>query len=194
MYQRWPQLAQMKSRHMNEQIEKEIEAIKIVLNALDPLDEEIRSNVLEYVLKKLKLDFGQFSNTNQGALPDTGAEPIGEPEASIHIEKFKDQKQPKTDMEMAVLVAYYLQHLAPQGESKLVITTDDLDTYLKIANYPIPTSIKQLLKNTKNAGYLDQAAHGQYKLNAVGYNLVKHNMPRTDSGKNRRRKKRSPKK
>ena len=181
---------------MNEQVEKEIEAIKTVLNALDPLDEETRSNVLEYVLKKLKLDIGQLTNNNQGTAADTNgaSESNSEPETSIHIEKFKDQKQPKTDMEMAVLVAYYLQYVAPQGEKKLVITTEDLDTYFKIASYPIPAAINQLLTNTKNAGYIDQSAHGQYKLNAVGYNLVKHNMPRTDSGKNRKRKKRAPNK
>jgi hypothetical protein len=182
-----------KIKHMNEQVEKEIEAIKTVLNALDPLDEETRSNVLEYVLKKLKLDIGQLTTNNQGDGGDTNGsvDSSNDAETSIHIEKFKDQKQPKTDMEMAVLVAYYLQYVAPKEEKKLVITTEDLDTYFKIASYPIPTAINQLLKNTKNAGYIDQAAHGQYKLNAVGYNLVKHNMPRTDSGKNRKRNKRS---
>lgn len=179
---------------MNEQVEKEIEAIKTVLNALDPLDEETRANVLEYVLKKLKLDIGQLSSSGQGAIPETGGSPQNsnsESETPIHIEKFKELKQPKTDMEMAVLVAYYLQYVAPPEEKKLVLSNDDLDTYFKIANYPIPGGMIHLLKNTKNAGYLDQAAHGQYKLNAVGYNLVKHNMPRTDPGKNRKRKKRA---
>lgn len=184
---------------MNEQVEKEIEAIKTVLNALDPLDEETRGNILEYVLKKLKLDVGQFTANSQVAGADqvglgTSSESTKETETSVHIEKFKDQKQPKSDMEMAVLVAYYLQYVAPTEEKKLVVSNEDLDTYFKIANYPIPGGMIHLLKNTKNAGYLDQAAHGQYKLNAVGYNLVKHNMPRTDSGKNRKRKKRAPNK
>ena len=41
------------------------------------------------------------------------------------------------------------------------------------------------LPNAKSAGYFDAVGNGEYKLNAVGHNLVVHSMPRgatTQSG------------
>jgi hypothetical protein len=40
---------------MVEQIDKEVEAIKVVLTALEPLTPQLRSSVVEYVMKRLVL-------------------------------------------------------------------------------------------------------------------------------------------
>lgn len=172
---------------MNEKIEKEIDAIKSVLNALDPLEEETRTNVIDYVLRTLKVDLSLLGikrgpDAEKLTLKEDSDDTTDKP---IHIKVFKEQKQPKTDLEMAVLVAYYLQYLTQETDKKKIITTDDLDTNFKIADYPIPQGIRNLLPFAKKAGYMDQVEVGQYRLNAVGYNLIKHNLPRTDSGKSR---------
>lgn len=38
------------------------------------------------------------------------------------------------------------------------------------------------LQNAKNAGYLNVLDRGNYKLNAVGYNLVAHKLPGGETG------------
>jgi len=78
---------------------------------------------------------------------------------------------------MACLVAYYLQEHAPDAERKQAITTADIDKYFKQAGFKLPQRSPQLLPDTKSAGYFDSVGRGEYKLNAVGYNLVVHNLP-----------------
>ena len=95
----------------------------------------------------------------------------------VDIRKFKEEKNPKSARQMACVVAYYLQELAPPNERKDTITTEDLEKYFKQAKYPLPEKIAQVLVDAKGGGYLDSPVRGQYKLNAVGYNLVAHNLP-----------------
>ena len=95
----------------------------------------------------------------------------------IDIRKFKEEKKPTSARQMACVVAYYLQELAPVGERKDSITAEDLEKYFKQAKYPIPGKISQVLVDSKGGGYMDSSVRGQYKLNAVGYNLVAHNLP-----------------
>ncbi len=80
-------------------------------------------------------------------------------------------------MEMAALVAYYLSDLAPQAYRKTEIGTDDINTYFKQADFPLPTIPRQTLFNAKAAGYFDSAGRGAFKLNPVGHNLVVHGLP-----------------
>jgi hypothetical protein len=82
---------------------------------------------------------------------------------------------------MACLVAYYLQELAQPNERKDTITTADIDKYFKQASFKLPKVIPQVLPNAKSSGYFDSAGSGSYKLNAVGYNLAVHTLPRKKS-------------
>ncbi len=111
---------------MSDPIELEIDAIKTILQALEPLEEPVRNNVLEYVLKKVGISnfsiptqsqsiFSPFpanSNLSQSDDPDTI------PSQSIHIKKFKDDKSPKSANEMAAIVAYFLRYHALPNEKK----------------------------------------------------------------------------
>lgn len=166
-------------------VEKEIEAIRAVLTALEPLSESARSSVLDYVLKRLGITLTAFS-TPQGSVapgqsgagsPSAGPSPAG-PVAGSHIEALKNEKKPRSANEMAALVAYYLANLALPDQRKNAINTQDVETYFKIAKFPLPKQIRVTLQNARNAGYLDSTGDGEYKLNAVGHNLVVHNMPR----------------
>lgn len=179
---------------MTEKIEKEIEAIKIVLTTLQALDDEVRKHVLEYVLKRLNFDFSQLSTpgTYQQApseqfAPSFQQAPPAHDAGVMHIKQFKETKQPKTAIEMVVLIAYYLQYLAETEKRKNTIGTSDLETWFRIADFPLPSGeLRYTMANAKNSGYLDSAGHGEYKLNAIGYNLVKHNMPRGESSSPRK--------
>ena len=78
---------------------------------------------------------------------------------------------------MACLVAYYLQEVAPDAERKSTVTAGDLDKYFKQAGFKLPSRPGQVLIDAKGDGYFDSTGRGEYRLNAVGYNLVAHSMP-----------------
>jgi hypothetical protein len=172
-----------------EHIDKEIEAIKAVLHALEPLPGDVRASVLGYVLQRLQIVLAPSTQTSTSGVSaaiagGTGgeAETSGEQQTlPVHIKVLKERKKPRSANEMAALVAYFLA-AAPKGERKDRITAKDIETYFKIAEFPL-TKTQFTLPNAKAAGYLDAVGNGEYKLNAVGHNLVVHSMPRAADGK-----------
>ena len=95
---------------MVEHIDKEVEAIKAVLHALEPLPPEVRASVIGYVLRRLQIVLApqQQAPTSAAAaastelgLPGTASERQPLP---AHIEDLKKQKKPRSDNEMAALV------------------------------------------------------------------------------------------
>lgn len=175
-------------------IDDEIEAIKTVLTALEPLSPEVRSTVLDYVVKRLGVP--QVS-TGAAAVVDpvTLQDPLtASSNAQItHIKQLKEIKKPRSNNEMAAVVAFYLAHHAPQNERKTTINRQDIETYFRIGEYPLPEQPQFALANAKNAGYFEMVGGGEYKLNPVGDNLVAHSLPR-GTGKKRKKKKSAKKK
>src|SRR5580765_4439347 len=102
---------------MDDKIEKEIDAIKSIMMTLQGLEEDVRKNVLDYVLKRLNLNIHSATPSQQYPLATEGL-PLASGQStnsgvdSMHIKQFKELKQPKTAIEMAVIVAFYLQYLA----------------------------------------------------------------------------------
>ena len=168
---------------MSETIDKEIEAIKKLLLALEPLESHVRESVLGYVCKRLNIKV--FIKTETGGSGEPQQDLKSKEQSSllaggkkIHIKNLKEEKKPKSAIEMAVLVAYYISHLAAEKDRRETLTTKDLETYFKIAGFKLPKEISFTLSNAKKAGYLDSAGKGKYELNPVGYNLVVHSLPR----------------
>ena len=146
----------------------------------------VNKGSIQDVLKRFRLPTEQTRPTEQpSAIAKSTQDYIAETSLSkiTHIQQFKELKKPKTAIEMAALVAFYLSDLAPVNERKSTVATKDMETYFKIASYPLPTAMQQLLGNAKKAGYFDIAGTGDYKLNPVGYNLVVHNLPHGDKSK-----------
>lgn len=175
---------------MAEHIDKEIEAIKAVLHALEPLPSDVRTNVLGYVLQRLQIVLGPSTQTSISGVSaavagaTAGAAGTGGQQQTlpVHIKALKEEKKPRSANEMATLVAYFLANAAPKAERKDRITAKDIETYFKIAEFPL-TKTQFTLPNAKAAGYLDAVGNGEYKLNAVGHNLVVHSLPRGADGK-----------
>ena len=169
---------------MSTSIDQEIEAIKTLLTTLEPLEPKVRKSVLDYVLRRLDISLqvggltppeGEVPSLPPGEAPSTR----DKSEEELHIKDLVNEKKPRSAIEMAALVAYYLSHKAPKKERKKTITTKDIETYFKIGEFRLPTKIRFTLPNTKGAGYLDAVGTGEYKLNPVGYNLVVHSMPKS---------------
>lgn len=168
--------------------DRELAAIGSILRALESLDGESIQRVLDYV-------FGRLSLAQPRHIPSVTVVPSHQPPhqpaaESAHrhrpsIRDLKEEKQPESSNQMAALIAYYLSEIA--DEQKESINTADLERYFKQAGFKLPKSLGQTLPNATAAGYFDPVGNGLYKLNAVGYNLVAHGLPRGPSAKDTRR-------
>ncbi|PYV51137.1 MAG: hypothetical protein DMG96_34540 [Acidobacteria bacterium] len=167
----------------------ELKAIQTVLTALSGLRGEARSRVVEYVFKRLGLMSEAVPiSTAVGDYQLPTPADIARSTSTKDIRSLTQEKAPRSSIEMAALVAYYLSELAPPPNRKGEITAEDIKKYFKQASFRLPGSSRMTLVNAKNAGYLDSSAPGSYKLNPVGYNLVAHAMPLTKEKPVRKRK------
>lgn len=170
---------------MNESQEKKLsigQVIDRIVEALSDLPQESQSVAIRAAVDHLGLQF-PGSSSGPGFAADLGATALP---ASTDIKSLKVEKQPKSAIQMACVVAFYLKERAPVAERRNTITAGDIDNYFRQAAYPLPKVLSQLLPDAKNAGYFDPVSPGTYRLNAVGYNLVAHSLPRVskkDKGK-----------
>lgn len=166
----------------NSEIQAEIQALETVLSALAPLEEGTRRRVLGYAHQRFDIAAADqpAAPVPAGGLPESAPsrQPL-RPEVISDIRTLKDQKQPTSAIEMAVLVAYYVSEVAKGDERKNTIGTADITKYFKQGDYPLPSQPRVILHRAKNAGYLDPSDRAQYKLNPVGHNLVAHGLPRS---------------
>jgi hypothetical protein len=165
-------------------IESELQAVKAITSQLTALDEEARERVLDYVFKFLGLPATLSTSASKreletiASMVETTASSTSTVTPRVRdIRSLKEGKAPRTANEMAAIVAYYLSELAPADERKETISTTDIQKYFKQAGYPLPKVPRFTLPNAAAAGYFDSIAHGQYRLNPVGYNLVAHSLP-----------------
>lgn len=162
---------------MTQATDKELAAIQILIEALQPLSAAARARVVAYVFGRFDIRAPLAEDVRSSSAESTGPSSAPAPGPS-DIRSLKEAKQPRSANEMAALVAYYLSELAPGGERRDSITTDDLKVYFKQAGYPLPKQPRFTLKNAKNAGYFESTGDsGVYRLNPVGYNLVAHSLP-----------------
>ncbi len=167
---------------MSNDIEKETEAIRVIVKVLEPLDHRARRSVLGYVIRRLDIPMSTtraLTQTLKAVLgPEEPPGPAPESSGPVDIKDLVREKNPRSAIEMTALIAYYLSHRAPEAERKTTITAKDVETYFKIVGFRFPTLPEYALPNTKVAGYLDAAGEGEYKLNPVGYDLVVHALPK----------------
>lgn len=166
------------------------QAIDQIINALDGLDENARQTAINAACQHTGLNLpttpiaqqhNVASITNDSYAP-VAAIPAKPATPQMDIRTLKEQKAPSSASQMACVVAYYLQELAPENERKDTINAKDLEKYFKQAKFRLPKTISQLLPDSRASGYFDSAAgKGEYTLNAVGYNLVAHNLPKENS-------------
>lgn len=171
--------------------DRELDALKAIMGALDGLDGDSIQRVLDYVFSRLSIVApNRVTQVTAKAVGLSSAEVQGDTARSrrASIRDLKDQKQPHSSNQMAALVAYYLSEVADESERKDTINAADISKYFKQAGFKLPRATRSALPNAAAAGYFEPAGDGQYRLNAVGYNLVVHGLPRgADSAKRRAR-------
>ncbi len=159
------------------EIDPELDAIQKMIEALKNLDAKSKSRAIGYIVERygFTLDKNQFLKSNVFKSEEVTNQ---RPDFHKNIRSLKEEKNPESTVEMALIVAYYLTEYSPIEERKSSISSKDLKPYFKQANYVFPQSWKDVLPNAKKAGYVDSLGKGEYKLNSVGYNLVVHGLPR----------------
>lgn len=154
----------------------ELQAIGAIISLLDPLNEDQRGRVLEYVLKRLEMAAVRPPTTAPrqavGATPST-------PQPITDIRSLTAEKQPRSSNEMAALVAYYVSELASEPDRSDTVNAELIRKYFKMAAFPLPSALRNVLPNAAAAGYIETVGRGEYRLNPVGYNLVVHRLPRS---------------
>ena len=98
------------------------QAIDRIIEALEPLKLSARQTAINAACSHLEIQISpverQSLNEPQNLPPNT----INNPPSGgkvVDIRTLKDQKNPKTASQMACVIAYYVQELAPQTERAL---------------------------------------------------------------------------
>src|SRR5580704_12964283 len=124
----------------------ELAAIRTLLGVLTPLKPEVRSNVIDYVFRRL----GITAPTVGGPVPPAALQPASQaaPAATIFpssqpgtptdLRSLREQKQPKSANQMVAILAYYLTNLAPADQRRDHIVSDDIKKYFPQANFELP--------------------------------------------------------
>ena len=184
---------------MSGEEQDDVKAISTLISVLRPLDEDARVHVLEFVLKRLgiSLTAGPSAPAHRPVANDLNS-PSPAPATTVlsgdvDIRTFAAEKNPKTVNEKVAVIAYYLAHLAGGADRRDYIASDDIKPYFVQAGFPLPTAPPSMtLVHAKNAGYLNALDKGQYKLNAVGHNLVAHKLPSREAKDRKRKPTRKP--
>ena len=128
---------------------------------------EALSDILRGAKKNVPVVTGGAPSTVSQAIPRG---------TSVDIRNFFEEKKPSSDVEAAAAAAYYYAYI--DREKKETIDAGTLQDAFRLARYPLPARTAFTLTNARNAGYLDSAGGGQFRLNPVGYNLVEHALGR----------------
>ncbi|HXC54332.1 MAG TPA: hypothetical protein VNU97_03480 [Rhizomicrobium sp.] len=116
------------------------------------------------------------------ASPDPSPQPTPSHTASsadhsTDIKSFTAMKSPKSDRQFAAVVAYFYQFEAKADDRKEAIDAEIMKDAARLAGWPQVARWRMTLTNAKNAGYLDAAGSGKFKLSSVGENLVAITLP-----------------
>lgn len=167
------------------------QAIDQIIDALNALEQDARQTAIDAACSHLGIQPKAVSSFTPKQPPSESSK-LFQPSQRIsqpaHVKKtelmdirtLKDQKQPKSAKQMACVVAYYLKELAADDEKKETMSVQDLEKYFKQAGFRLPKVINQVLLDAKASGYFESVGRGEYRLNAVGYNLVAHSLPKSE--------------
>jgi hypothetical protein len=164
----------------------DLEAVRAIAAALTPFKQPDQERIIRWAKEKV----GIPANTKPAETPPVvGSNPpaahaVATPQHGVTIKQFVEQKDPKSDNQVAAVVAYYHQFEASGAERKDTITADDLIEACRKANRKRINNPHQTLINAHHSGLLDKAGKGEYTINSVGENLVAMALPASADGSN----------
>lgn len=155
-------------------------ALKIVVE-LKGMTSEHQSLALKFVIETLGLQL-PAALSPAAVLPGHSHQPTPPHAASAadhstDIRSFTAMKAPKSDQQFTAVVAYFYQFEARPDDRKEAIDADTMKEAARLAGRLQVARWNMTLTNAKNAGYLDAAGSGKFKLSSVGENLVAITLP-----------------
>lgn len=164
----------------------DFEAVRLVIEALEPFDPKERERIIRWAAEKLGMATPAPVSAGSAALslaPQAATTPLSISGAK-DIKSFVLQKNPRSDNQMAAVVAYFHHFEAPPAGRKESIGKEDLIDACRKSDRKRPARPEQVLVNTYHAGLLDKGGTaGQYRLNSVGENLVAMVLPEQRTSK-----------
>lgn len=167
------------------------DAAKAIVDALSKLDKPSQALAMRFAAETLGLQL--MSQSQQPPAPASQLPALTPPGGggathSTDIKQFTMARAPKTDQQFAAVVAYFYRFEAPESERKETIDKDTLKEAIRlVGGRHQPRDPFATLNNAKNSGYLDSVGSGQFRINAVGENLVAMALPGNDTENSTRR-------
>ena len=157
------------------------EELKAILQGRDKTEQE---RIIRWVAESLGLPGTPQPATSLAPTAASGsaapAPPLGPPVSggrSKDIKTFVGEKNPKSDIQFAAVAAYFYRFEAAPADRKDAITAKDLQESGRQARGCGFTKPIATLSNALKQGYFDRAGRGEFRLNAVGENLVAMTLP-----------------
>ena len=155
------------------------DAAKAIVEAVKSLDKPMQALAMRFASETLGLP----------ASPTTP--PLGSPQGSAvppqldkhgvthsaDIKQFVTSRAPKSDNQFAAVVAYFYRFEAPDAQRTETIDATILQEATRLTGRSRLSNPGKTLHNAKNAGYLDAAGPGRFRVNSVGENLVAITLP-----------------
>lgn len=158
----------------------DFEAVRTLVATLSGFDAKDQERIIRWAREKLGLAISSESDAVHEKTSTSGI-PTGSTEkqssGARDIKSFVAEKSPASVIQFTATVAYYYRFEAPPAERKETITPDDLQEACRKAGRDRLSNPHQTLINAHNAGLLDKAERGSYRINTVGENLVAMTLP-----------------
>src|SRR5688500_17388337 len=123
--------------------DKELDAMRAILDAFEDLDGDSIQRVLEYVFNRLSIGMPRHVRASTAPSPAAGESGDGPSRGRRpSIRDLKEEKRPESANQMAALVAYYLSEVV-DDDHKEAINTADLEKYFKQSGFKLPKSLPQ---------------------------------------------------
>lgn len=160
----------------------DLDALRIIITALDPFDESERERIMRWASEKLGIK-NFIPTATQGAPPAANTNiPPAALGGTKDIKSFLSEKNPTSANQLVAAVAYYYKFEASAAERKNSITKEDLLDACRKANLERPKAANVVMVNAAKYGLVDNVGTGAYEINAVGENLVAVTMPTAGHG------------
>ena len=127
----------------------DFDAVRIVIEALEPFENKDRERIIRWATEKLGMVASQLASFGASSpslmtLPSVAPTPVGVT-MSKDIKSFVFHKNPRSDSQMAAVVAYYHHFEAPPSERKDSIGKEDLTEACRKSDRARPKRPEQVL-------------------------------------------------
>jgi len=167
----------------------DLEAVRVVVEALQGFDANDQERIIRWAREKLGLPVAAASGPVTVDQQQSAGESSAAPSPLAHssatprkdLKTFVVGKKPKNDVQFAATVAYF--HRFEAAEQKSEISSNDLRHACRLTGgkWRLLHHPDQTLRNAVSLGLLDKIGRGTFTINSVGENLVAMTLPHDSS-------------